>query len=776
MAVDALRDAAGPRYAHSLPGRPAADWEPLGHHLRAVGDRAASFAAAFGWAEVMRVAGALHDVGKFSAEFADYIKCSSEGDVAPRGPDHSTAGARVAAASYPGPLGRMLAFIIAGHHAGLADAEGLDRRLAADHAIPGYDGWQAHTPALPGLASLRPTANFIPRSEKGFGEQFLIRILFSCLVDADFLETERFYAKARNEPIERGGGTNLAILKDRLRAHMAQMAAQAAHEHPGRLNELRTEILHHVTARHTLRPGLFTLTVPTGGGKTLASLSFALEHAVRHGLRRIVYVIPYTSIIEQTAEVFRAALGSPDDILEHHANFDWEAATDRRADDDEGADGLRKLQHAAENWDAPIVVTTAVQFFESLFANRTSRCRKLHNLARSVIVLDEAQTMPRRLLRPSMAALDELARNYGASVVLCTATQPALRQIDGFERGFDIGQDRELAPQPGRLYSELERFEVRVEPLPVGDATIAARFAMQNQMLVIVNSRRHARELFDAIKDLPGAVHLSTLMCPRHRRAVLAELRTRLHEGAPVRLVSTSLIEAGVDIDFPEVWRAATGIDSVAQAGGRCNREGREEKGRVIVFEAEGRGLSGEMLRVWQAARAVLRRDELKPLSLDGIREYFAELYWSVGEEALDAAKVGDYVGILPAISERHGDLSFPFESIAQAYRMIEDAMEPVVVPWKADPDDKDAENLLFRIASMPRPARGDLRRLQQYTVTIPRKLRGDWLAKGVLTPVHPGLGPAVLKFPDLAHYSAATGLDIMNPQLRSAESNVWSF
>ena len=356
------------------------------------------------------------------------------------------------------------------------------------------------------------------------------------------------------------------------------------------------------------RLGLFTLTVPTGGGKTLASLSFALEHAVRHGLRRVVYVIPFTSIIEQTAEVFRQALNTSDDVLEHHASFDWERAAEARRDDGEGPDGLAKLRRAAENWDVPIVVTTAVQFFESLFAARTSRCRKLHNLAGSVIVLDEAQTLPIPLLRPCMAALQELTANYNASVVLCTATQPALRQQDGFKNGFPIDDTRELAPEPKDLYARLKRVKVEHLTEPVTDETIAARFAEQPQMLCIVNSRAHARALFEAIRELPGAAHLTTLMCPRHRRIELAKLRERLKTKEPVRLVSTSLIEAGVDIDFPEVWRAAAGLDSIAQAAGRCNREGRAALGRTVVFEPAEAKPPKELKAFWQAARPVLRR------------------------------------------------------------------------------------------------------------------------------------------------------------------------
>ncbi|MBA3520347.1 MAG: CRISPR-associated endonuclease Cas3'', partial [Rhizobiales bacterium] len=416
-------------YAHSLPGRPALEWEPLSRHLTAVGDRAAGFAAPFGWAEAARVAGRLHDIGKCSAAFQAYIRGEQ-----PRGGDHSTAGAREATAAYPA-LAKVLAFIIAGHHAGLADAESLLSRLHPGYLIPAFAGWEVQTGVLLPEAALAPTRRPDWNQERGFGQAFLIRMLFSCLVDADFLETERFYleakkdkAETKDEHAERGGHLGMTTLRDRLRAHMAEKRAGAE---ATQLNALRAEVLDHAIGKAQMQPGLFTLTVPTGGGKTLASLSFALEHAGRHRLSRVVYVIPFTSIIEQTAEVFRRALDAPADILEHHASFDWDRAEAARRDDGEGPDGLAKLRRASENWDAPIVVTTAVQFFESLFANRTSRCRKLHNLAKSVIVLDEAQTLPIPLLRPCMAALDELARNYGASVVLCTATQPALRKIDG---------------------------------------------------------------------------------------------------------------------------------------------------------------------------------------------------------------------------------------------------------------------------------------------------------------------------------------------------------
>ena len=650
----------------------------------------------------------------------------------------------------------------------MANGSDLRRRLETAGGLP--PDWRVLVGDVPPPDALAPTQRGVPSNERGFTECFLTRMLFSCLVDADFLETERFYNKVEGKSDARGGHSPLRDLNERLRRHMKEVSRGAD---ATELNRLRTEILQHAICKASLPPGLFTLTVPTGGGKTLASLSFALEHAVRHGLRRVIYVIPYTSIIEQTASVFRRALKSGEDILEHHATFDWELAA-KCVRDDEGLDGLDKLRRAAENWDIPIVVTTAVQFFESLFANRTSRCRKLHNICGSVVILDEAQTLPVPLLRPSLAALDELARNYRVSAVLCTATQPAILKSDDFERGLDIPQSRELAPEPARLYRLLRRTAIEKLQEPVTDAVVAARFAEQPQMLCIVNSRRHAQDLYAAISTQPGARHLTTLMCPRHRRKVLDEVRSELASGAPVRLVATSLIEAGVDVDFPEVWRAAAGLESIAQAAGRCNREGRQTSGRVVVFEAAEQKPPHEMRQRWQAAESVFRRhDDL--LAPDAIKAYFRELYWQKGGDALDAAMVGELRGVLTSIRVRTDTLEFPFADIAEAFRMIDEVMQPVVVPWKANADDDDVEKLLARIAAQDRPSGADLRKLQQYLVPIPRDARDTWLAAGVLVAVHPRLGDAMLHFTDLAHYDAKTGVGISNISSRLSEMNVIS-
>ncbi len=435
----------------------------------------------------------------------------------------------------------------------------------------------------------------------------------------------------------------------------------------------------------------------------------------------------------------------------------------------QGRDAMARLRRAAENWDAPVIVTTAVQFFESLFANRTSRCRKLHNIARSVVVLDEAQTLPLPLLHPCLAALDELARNYGTSIVLCTATQPALTRREGFRLGLDIPKERELAPDPPALHAALRRVQVERRLGKTSDTEIVARFAYSARMLVIVDSRAHACDLFAAIRHLPGAFNLTTLMCPRHRRAALACIRNLLASGAPVRLVATSLIEAGVDVDFPEVWRAAAGLDRVAQAAGRCNREGRlEGLGSVVVFAPADREPPHALRLPREVGDAVLGAHP-DPLAPDAVCGYFQNLYWSRGEESFDAATLdGERFPILRHISDRANSHDYPFESIARAFRMIDEAMEPVIVPW-----DDEARAALARIAAMDRPLGEDLRRLQQYVVPIPGPTRASWLAQGAIPQVHPALGNALLALPDLARYDPETGVRLDDLAQRAAESNV---
>ena len=599
-------------YAHSAGNLPYEHWQTMESHAHNVDGMAAGFAAYFGAQEIARATGLLHDVGKYSPLFDKRL----HGD--PKRVDHSTAGAKIAVERWGVRLGKMMAFCIAGHHTGLANGAGegggrstlqqrLDWQFGAD--IPQLDEVWRQEIDLPDTLpapSVKPDAGDHPH----FTCAFFIRMLYSCLVDADFLDTEAFYAKLEQRETVRGGHPDLETLRPvffgfinafRRRAAQAPQATEEQRRNAA-LNRLRGEILDYAVAQAQQETGLFSLTVPTGGGKTFTSMAFALEHAKAHGLRRVIYVIPFTSIIEQNAAEFRKAFGALGEaaVLEHHSSFD-----DAKL---QGENSKDKLRLASENWDMPVVVTTAVQFFESLFADRSSRCRKLHNISGSVIILDEAQLLPLNLLRPIMQAVKELARNYGCSVVLCTATQPAVQSEHGFYKGLQ--NVRELAPNPPALFDALRRTSVQHVGVQT-DAELLDILSQHEQMLVIVNNRRHARSLYDAAKHLGGVYHLTTLMCAEHRSQVLDEIRAKLFSGCPCRVIATSLIEAGVDVDFPFVMRAEAGLDSVAQAAGRCNREGKRpsENSFVWIFTPEDKWKAPPELAI-QAAVMRLTADE----------------------------------------------------------------------------------------------------------------------------------------------------------------------
>ncbi|OHX22068.1 CRISPR-associated endonuclease Cas3'' [Chromobacterium sphagni] len=665
--------------------------------------------------------------------------------------DHASWGAVVARQKYKS-LGTLLAYGIAGHHAGLANGRErgertpLQERLSAD--LPKLDPqWQQEV-SLPDI--LPPPNDFRPdKALAGFQQSFLARMLFSCVVDADFLDTEAYYRRldANPKPL-RGSPVELRQLREKLDDHLTGFIVDSE------VNRLRGEILSGVRGKAEQPPGLFSLTVPTGGGKTLASLAFALDHAIANGLRRIIFVIPFTSIVEQTAAVFRKAFGEWGElaVLEHHSAF---------VDDPNKAPEARdKLALAMENWDWPVVVTTSVQFFESLFAARPSRCRKLHNIAGSVVILDEAQALPLVQLRPCVAVLGELARNYRSSIVLCTATQPALLAQD-FPGGFD--DVVELAPDPPRLFRALERVTVR-HIGEVNDAALAARFAETPQALCIVNNRRHARELYRLIADLPGARHLTTLMCARHRSQALAAIKADLRAGRPVRLVATSLIEAGVDIDFPTVWRAEAGLDAIAQAAGRCNREGQRiaAGSEVLIFSNQSWPPPPELRQAAQAAAEVWRRPSGSPLAQQAIQEYFRQLYWDKGEKALDKH------GLLALLSASGVD-NLPMEQLDRDFRMIESALMPVIVPF-----DDVACTALAKLAYAE--GCGQLARdLQPYLVQVPRNAFAALRAVGAIQPVNPlRFGDQFMQLLNPALYDAKHGLSWEDPAFIEAEKTIW--
>jgi CRISPR-associated helicase Cas3 len=522
------------------------------------------------------------------------------------------------------------------------------------------------------------------------------------LVDADFLGTEAFMDPERAKL--RPTNISLDVLWGRLEQKVVELD-ERGRANPTIINIQRQKILNRCIQMADSKPGFFTLTVPTGGGKTYSSLAFGLKHAVKRHMDRIIYVIPYTSIIEQNAQVFREALetGSGERVvLEHHSNFDYPEGS---FGDWNPAEKVNRL--ASENWDMPIVVTTAVQFFESLYANKGSRCRKLHNIANSVVILDEAQMMPIEYMKPCLWALAELVLNYGVTVVLCTATQPAVQQLlPGGIRPVELMENPE----------ELQRLFKRVHPQYVGamrDEEIAAAMAEHVQVLTIVNTRRHARLLFELLKGKTedGIYHLSARMCPVHRKSILAQIRQNLREGRPCRVVSTQLIEAGVDVDFPAVYRSAAGIDAVAQAAGRCNREGKLAIGKAIIFDPEPHGMPsrGRFGEVAALTRSTARRlDEYSGelLSLQAIQDYFQNLF-TLEKDHLDEKK------ILAQIAEGKTDAAFPFATIAGEFQLIDSATISLIVPW-----DEFAQRIVDQMVWHPFPAML-AKSLQPYVVQV---------------------------------------------------------
>lgn len=706
-------------FAHTTLG-PIETWEPLERHLREVGEGdpakelagAAEFAAPFQASDWGRVLGWWHDLGKYSKAFQEHLRVSAglsdlHADEMHGRVDHSSAGAKHAVARFGRDgVGRLLAYCIAGHHAGLPNWEsglaGLRQRL--DKAIEPIDGAPRDILELP-CPSLPMVEWGSTPAQVSFRVAFFVRMLFSCLVDADFLATERFM-KPEQATQRAARRPSLDELLQRLNGSLERFN----HSSPDTpVNQRRREVLEACRSKAELPPGLFSLNVPTGGGKTLSSLAFALNHARCHSLRRVIYAVPFTSIIEQTAKQFRDALGDlRDAVLEHHSGVDAECAMRTRL--------------AAENWDAPLIVTTNVQFLESLFASRTSRCRKLHRIARSVIILDEAQTLPPELLTPTLAAIDELARNYGCTIVLCTATQPSIERRERFEIGLE--NVTPIIEDPIALHEALRRTEVQVLPT-LNNVDLANRIAEHRQALCIVNSRGHATAVFRELlarRPVDECVHLSALMCAAHRSQVIQDIRRRLDRNEPCCVVSTQIIEAGVDVDFPVVFRALAGLDSIAQAAGRCNREGKRASGPVFVFEYDARTHRAPpfIKSAAEITKQILpeHRDDL--LSPRAIEAYFRLRYWRQGDDDGRGWDRGRGEG-RPSVMECFGGkgLECQFRAASERYRLIEDAQTPIVVPW----GDKGRE-LCEELASMPEePNPGWLRnwarRAQRYTVGV---------------------------------------------------------
>lgn len=615
-------------------------------HLVGTASLCSSFAAAFDAAEQGQLAGIAHDIGKFSDAFQRRLH------GAPK-VDHATAGA-YECLKIQQPLA---AFAISGHHGGLPDGGGQGDAAgtgtfwgrinrASRGKLEDYHAWQSEL-------SL-PQANLPAFAGKKLEGMFFTRMLFSCLVDADYTDTAAFINGCPDTSVP---FSSMRELWHRLQSYIAGWFPPE-----GTLNTQRCAILETcIQAGAEHEPGLFTLTVPTGGGKTVASLSFALAQAKARGMKRIIYVIPYTSIIEQTAQTFREILGD-ENVLESHSGVLFDQQEDDASDQESSP-----LTQSVETWDVPVVVTTAVQFFESLYACRPSKCRKLHNLAQSVLIFDEAQMLPLPYLRPCVWAIAQLVQHYGASAVLCTATQPALDPI--FREFAPDIPIQEICPMAEARWESFRRVSFqRAEALSW--AGLAACLQQQEQVLCVVNTRRAAREVYQQLSG-PGNFHLSTLMYPAHRRRILDEIRQRLRDGLPCRVVSTSLIEAGVDVDFPAVYRELAGLDSILQAAGRCNREGKRPPADSIVTIFQGEDPPPRLFETSIGAGKIVLDHFPDIASREAVHTYFSTLLDLKGTDAQDAHRI---------LHLMESDF-FPFRTVAERFHLIDSPTTTVYVP-----------------------------------------------------------------------------------------------
>lgn len=701
--------------------------QSLKEHLQNVATLCSQFASVFGFEDIGKAAGMLHDIGKYSVEFQKRIR--GEG---PR-IDHSTAGAKVARIQYCQSLASqlftdiLLGYAIAGHHSGLCDrgsvtdlanAGTYEARMKKKN-LPDFGAWKMEMtlPVLSLPPHLIETLNKMEGSKLGLYLSFLSRMLYSCLVDADFLDTEQFM---KNGKVIRDSGDNL---EDILKHANNILAKRGWLKKPNQdsLNSRRREILQTCMEKgRNLRQGAFRLTVPTGGGKTVSSLMFALEHAAVHHLDHIIYVVPFTTIIEQNAQVIRSLAGDKN-VLEHHASFNFNDSEE-----------LKLLQLASENWDIPIIVTTNVRFFESFYGSKSSQCRRLHNVSNSIVIFDEVQALPDEYLMPCIETIKQLVNHYGVSAVFCTATQPSLdRFLDGIV-------PVELCPDVSEQFNAFKRHSFQ----NLGKSSVeqlGEHLSKETQALCVVNTRRTAQQLYKQISENENVFCLSTLIIPRHRMAAIHAIKNRLANGQKCVVISTSLVEAGVDLDFQNVYRELAGLDNILQAAGRSNREGRRpwQDSTVYIFEMEGRKSTGNQSRKASITKSLLQKNK-RIENPETIYEYFKELYDIEGESV-------DVHQILEMFSVGQEQ----FKTASEKMHLIEDGGVDVIIPQE------EIEPLLSRINYGL--TRAEYRLVENYLVHIPQTEVFKLLQNGDVAPVDNLDGLYVLQNSQL--YSREIGL-----------------
>lgn len=641
---------------------------------------------------VAYVTGLLHDLGKCHPDFQAYLENPKmKREVR----DHSSAGAVYAYEQLP-LLGQFVAWMVAGHHSGLADRRKLGDRLEDKAECPHVQ--KAIELAEKKLPEVFQELHKLPSELPPRWEHLLrephamevwMRMLFSCLVDADYLDTEAHFSPEQTD-WRASWQTSLDPLWERFERHQQQFQ-QHALDTP--LNRARSDVYQSCLRASEGATGIFQLNVPTGMGKTLSGMGFALKHAIGSQKKRVIVVVPYSSILDQNAKVYQNIFGE-EVVLEHHSAMEML--------DDKEQENRRKL--ATENWDAPIVVTTTVQFFESLFARRTSKLRKLHHIANSVVILDEVQMLPLELLEPIFSVMRELTLHYNVTFLLSTATPLAL-DLTISKSKATLPSVTQVVPDAGRLFEEFRRVTFDLSSLEESWTweRTAEQMREHEQVMVIVNRRKDAGELFSLLADEPHAYHLSASMCPAHRKKVLQELSERLRGGLPVWLVATQVVEAGVDLDFPVVMRASGPLDRIVQAAGRCNREGRLERGTMIVFRPEDGGLPrSNYQKMTATAENFLQRDPECLYRLETFENYFRRVYTNV---ETDARKVEE----IRQSDEHH----LNFEEIDKRFRMIDTDTATVLVPYEEGK--ALAEDV---IRGMPL-TRSWMRRAQLYTVSL---------------------------------------------------------
>lgn len=699
--------------------------QPLRDHLLNVANYSRKYASDFGACEEAYFMGYLHDIGKYKSDFQDYIKGISKNRVG-----HAAEGA-IKILDLMNEIGILYALPVACHHTGLKDL-GEKNELGGNtfySMINRHDEQllfipEDIIPSIPKNLKKMDTEN----PYQAFSFATYIKMLFSCLVDADWTDTEEFVKQIKRKTISYDYGELYKKLIDVIPKNDGR-----------KINNIRAEILKQCINKSTDNQGLFSLTVPTGGGKTYASLAFALNHAKVHGLNRIIYVIPYTSIIEQNAQVISEAIGE-EYVLEHHSGKEY------------GEDN-QSMIWASENWDIPIILTTNVQFFESFFSNKTSKCRKLHNISKSVVIFDEVQIIPLQYISPSYFAISELIKNYKVTSVLCSATQPNIKNY--IYKNLKIS---EIIDNPIELNESLKRVKYEFVGGKTDDEIIDMTYDM-NQNLIIVNSRKHAFLLFNKIfKKIKNVYHLSTLMNPVHRTEIINKIKEDLKDKKNIILVSTQLIEAGVDIDFQAVFRSMAGIDSIVQSAGRANRENKSNEGKVIIFESnEKYGKIPRILRPFATvAKGVIDAMGEKAYELEGINKYYSNLY-SLAEKDNQL----DNKNILSEFSMQQNNLVFNYEKVAEKFKLIENNTYNLVIGRTIE-----SKKIISKIKN------GDynyktIREVGKYIVNIYenelRKLQGDNVVEEIIE------GLFILTNDN--YYSDSTGLQVFSEENLNAES-----